>query len=99
MGGRRGTQARPVTEGFLGHGKETMKQAVWALVGICLGLFMPAAGGAQSALENPPDGGKLSGISIISGWKCTAGTLTFTIDNDTAHPGSLVYGSSRGDTQ
>jgi hypothetical protein len=47
-------------------------------------------------LDNPPNGGQISGISIISGWKCPAGTLTFTIDN--GPPGSLVYGSSRGDT-
>src|SRR5207253_2953437 len=76
--------------------EETMKPAVWALVGICLGLFMPAVGGAQSALENPPNGGKVSGISIISGWKCTAGVITFTIDN--GPPGRLVHGVSRNDT-
>ncbi len=47
-------------------------------------------------LENPPQGGFVSGISIISGWECTAGILTFTIDN--GPPGTLVYGSPRGDT-
>jgi Matrixin len=47
-------------------------------------------------LDNPPQGGFVSGISIISGWKCTAGILTFTIDNGL--PGTLSYGSSREDT-
>src|SRR4029453_5100857 len=56
----------------------------------------PSNTGPTSALENPPQGSAVSGISVISGWKCTAGTLTFTIDN--GPPGSLVYGSSRGDT-
>ena len=73
-----------------------MKQAVWGLAVICLGLFIPAAGSAQSALENPPNGGKVSGISIISGWKCTAGVITFTIDN--GPPGRLLHGVSRNDT-
>jgi hypothetical protein len=74
-----------------------MKQAVWGGLLIALwGLLMPAHAWAQ-ALENPPDGSKVSGISIISGWKCTAGTLTFTIDN--GPPGTLVYGVSRADTQ
>src|SRR2546427_1599495 len=75
-----------------------MKHIVRAglLLGL-LGLFLPAIAWSQSALDNPPDGGKVSGISIISGWKCTAGALTFTIDNGS--PGSLVYGSARGDTQ
>ena len=29
---------------------------------------------AQGVLEIPGDGGKLSGIGVISGWKCNAGT-------------------------
>jgi hypothetical protein len=56
----------------------------------------PSDTGPTSTLENPPQGGTVSGISLISGWKCTTGTLTFTIDN--GPPGTLVYGSSRGDT-
>jgi hypothetical protein len=56
----------------------------------------PSLTPSPGALENPPQGSFVSGISIISGWKCTAGILTFTIDNGS--PGALVYGSSRGDT-
>jgi hypothetical protein len=33
----------------------------------------------------------------VRGWKCTAGTLTFNVDNGPAAP--LSYGSSRLDTQ
>jgi len=63
---------------------------------LLLGLLVPSALWAQSTLENPPNGGKVSGIRIISGWKCTAGVLTFTIDN--GPPGRLVHGVSRNDT-
>src|SRR5262245_16548857 len=56
----------------------------------------PSLTPTTGVLENPPPGGFVSGISIISGWKCTAGTLTFTIDNGPL--GNLVYGSSRSDT-
>lgn len=56
----------------------------------------PSLTSPTGVLENPPPGSFVSGISIISGWKCTAGTLTFTIDNGPL--GTLVYGSSRGDT-
>jgi hypothetical protein len=56
----------------------------------------PSLTPATGVLENPPEGGFVSGINLISGWKCTAGTLTFTIDD--GPPGALVYGSSRGDT-
>jgi Matrixin len=56
----------------------------------------PSLTPATGVLENPPQGGFVSGISTISGWKCTAGTLTFTTDN--GPPGVLSYGSSRGDT-
>lgn len=67
--------------------------------GLTLGailLLFPSTLWAQSALENPPDGQVVSGISIISGWKCTAGAITFTIDNSPAV--ELIYGASRGDT-
>ena len=39
----------------------------------------------------------MSGLGYVGGWKCTAGTLTFTIDNGPSVP--LSYGSSRADTQ
>jgi hypothetical protein len=53
---------------------------------------------AQSQLEVPGPGSKQSGIGIVSGWKCTAGTITIQFDND----GSIytaAYGTIREDTQ
>jgi hypothetical protein len=47
-------------------------------------------------LENPQAGSSVSGISRVSGWKCTAGTLTVQFD---ANPPVLAaYGTSRKDT-
>src|SRR5262249_45662993 len=37
-----------------------------------------------------------SGIGVVSGWKCTGGKLTFTIDN--GPEAQLAYGTSRLDT-
>src|SRR5436309_1000569 len=70
-----------------------------ALIAIFLGLgsLLPTALWAQANLENPASGSYQSGIGIVSGWKCTGGNLTFTIDNGPAAP--LVYGTSRADTQ
>src|SRR5262244_2985260 len=76
-----------------------MKWAAWgsvmvALIGV---FFMPAQGWGQSALENPPSGVPVSSIGFVSGWKCTAGSLTYTIDN--GPPAQLAYGISRDDTK
>jgi len=67
--------------------------AVVVFAGVCL----PALLHAQSSLEVPQAGAFQSGLGYISGWKCSGGNLTFTIDN--GPPGSLAYGISRGDTQ
>ncbi|MCB1955170.1 MAG: hypothetical protein KDG55_05810 [Rhodocyclaceae bacterium] len=41
------------------------------------GLMLGSAGAmAQSFLENPARNALVSGIGLVSGWKCTAGTLT-----------------------
>jgi len=75
-----------------------MKQAVGGgLLLFLLWALTPSLGWAQGALENPPDGSHQSGIGIVSGWKCTAGNLTFTIDG--GPPAQLAYGISRADTQ
>jgi len=66
------------------------------IIGLVLGLLIPSVLWAQSALENPSPGGIVSGINIVSGWKCTAGVVTFTIDNGAPNP--VIYGASRGDT-
>jgi hypothetical protein len=69
-----------------------------ALAFIALLFFaIPRAVWAQSALENPPNGGPVSGIGTVSGWKCTAGTLTYTVDNGPS--AQLAYGISRDDTK
>src|SRR5713226_4349061 len=62
-----------------------------------LSLLCPGFAWAQANLENPANGSFQSSIGLVSGWKCTAGNLTFTIDN--GPPAQLVYGSSRLDTQ
>jgi len=68
-----------------------------AFIALLFGFAIPRAVWAQSALENPPNGGPVSGIGVVSGWKCTAGTLTYTVDN--GPPAQLAYGISREDTQ
>ena len=52
--------------------------------------------GSQSArawLGNPTHGANYSGISVVSGWKCDAGTLTYRVDG--GNPVPLVYGMER----
>lgn len=70
-----------------------LKRSNW--IGILL-LLLPCIVFAQGAIDIPQNGGTVSGIGPIYGWKCTAVTLTFTIDNGSPKP--LLYGSSRGDT-
>lgn len=60
-------------------------------------LVLPYWAWAQSALENPANGSTQSGISVISGWKCTAGALTARFDGGAQI--QVVYGSPRGDTR
>ncbi len=67
------------------------------LVGILLTLILAPPSYGQSSLETPGPGSFQSGLGYVVGWKCTAGNLTFTIDN--GPPGLLIYGASRGDTQ
>jgi hypothetical protein len=60
------------------------------------GFALPRVVWAQASLDTPTPGSFQSGIGYVRGWKCTAGALTFTIDN--GPPASLSYGSSRTDT-
>ena len=69
---------------------------------LCLGLLIlvPSLALAQSTatLEIPGDGDTLSGIGVISGWKCEAkGDITVRLDGGI--PIKMVYGSGRGDTR
>lgn len=64
---------------------------------LILSITIPQLLQAQSNLENPAPGSYKSGISLVSGWKCTAGTITVTFDN--GPPIQVPYGSTREDTQ
>ena len=70
---------------------------------LCLGLLVlaPSLAVAQSTanLEIPGDGARLSGIGVISGWKCEAdGDITVRFDDADELTVTMVYGSERGDT-
>ena len=70
-----------------------------ALLALCLGLALltPALTHAQSALDIPGNGDTLSGIGVISGWKCEAqGNITISLDAGAPIP--ATYGFPRGDT-
>ena len=71
------------------------------LLRLCLGLFLLAPSLAHAAvLEIPGDGAQLSGIGVISGWKCEAdGDITVRFDDDEMLTFTMVYGSERGDTE
>ena len=68
---------------------------------LCLGLLILTAVPAQAAvLEIPGNGATLSGIGVISGWKCEAeGDITVRFDEDEMLTVAMVYGSERGDTK
>src|SRR5690606_14806053 len=60
-------------------------------------VFLPTLALAQGALEIPQRDSYQTGIGVVSGWKCTAGTITVSFDGGPPIP--AVYGSVRGDTQ
>jgi hypothetical protein len=55
----------------------------------------PALGPPAGVLENPAQGGFVSGISTISGWVCNASRVDVQIDGV---PAQAAYGTSRADT-
>lgn len=60
-----------------------------------LAVAAPAAG--QAVLENPAPNSRQSGIGVVSGWKCDAGSLSVSFDG---MPSSRVaYGTGREDTR
>lgn len=67
-----------------------------AVIVLC-GVNLSGAVWAQGVLENPQIGATVSGISVISGWKCTAGAITVQIDGGA--PLVAAYGTLRTDTQ
>lgn len=62
-----------------------------------LGCAWSTTSWAQSYVENPRPGSIQSGISVISGWKCTGGLITVQVDD--WPPELASYGTSRPDTQ
>jgi len=72
---------------------------MYALLALCLGLVLLTSTltHAQSALDIPSNGDTLSGIGVISGWKCEArGNITISLD--VGDPIPATYGFPRGDT-
>ena len=69
------------------------------LIGMTAGLvlLLSPAWALANRLEIPGNGATVSGIGVISGWKCEAvGDITVSFDGEAPIP--LLYGSSRGDT-
>ena len=68
-----------------------------ALLSLAFVVALPAVLHAQSALEIPGPGSSVSGLGFVAGWKCSAGKLTYSVDNGPT--AELIYGVSRGDVQ
>jgi hypothetical protein len=66
------------------------------LAALVLGFASPRSLWAQGTLENPAPDSSQSGLGLVSGWKCVAGTLTATFDG--GPPTVVAYGTSRRDT-
>ena len=48
-------------------------------------------GNATAKLENPASGSTQSGISVVSGWACQAGTVEIVVDGTIRLPGGLWF--------
>ena len=70
------------------------------LLRLCLGFMVLLPSLAHAArLGIPGNGAKLSGVSVISGWKCEAeGDLTIVFNDDGNHI-PLLYGTERTDVR
>ncbi len=70
------------------------------LLRLCLGLtvLVPSLAYAQptGVLEIPGDGTTVSGVGVISGWKCEAGDITIRLNDGAPIP--ATYGLPRADT-
>ena len=76
-----------------------MKHSSRWLIGMTasLVLLLSPAWALARTLDSPANNSTVSGIGVISGWKCEAvGDITVSFDDGDPIP--LVYGSSRGDT-
>ena len=54
--------------------------ARWVLIGLAGLVTFAAAASWAAVLESPANDSVVSGIGLISGWKCSAGDITVTID-------------------
>ncbi len=54
-------------------------------------VFVLSPPGWAALIELPASGGTASGIGIVSGWKCEAGTLTVRFNG--GNPLEMPYGS------
>ena len=76
-----------------------MRHSSRGLIGMTAGLvlLLSPAWALANRLESPGNGATVSGIGVISGWKCEAeGDITVSFNGGDPIP--LVYGSERGDT-
>lgn len=69
-----------------------------ACTALAVGIGLVGVSTARAGQENPPEGttATLSGVQVISGWKCNPGTITYRIDGGAAL--KMASGTSRGDT-
>lgn len=65
---------------------------------LAFGIVLSGVSAAGAGQENPPEGTTttLSGVQVISGWKCNPGTITCRIDGGPSL--KMASGTSRGDT-
>jgi hypothetical protein len=62
-----------------------------------INVIYPAVAPLTGVLENPQPGAFVSGISLISGWVCTANRVDLQIDGGPTL--QTAYGTSRADTR
>ena len=78
-------------------GRPKQKQMLWLFsTAFLLAYFSVPASTGAARLGNPSPGSFQSGVSIISGWKCTAGTITARFDG--GEQVEVLYGAERSDT-
>lgn len=77
-------------------GFTTSQRAFIALSALSLSFATPSSLWAQGKLENPQAGSSQSGLGVLSGWVCNAGSVDIVIDE--AVTLKAAYGTARGDT-
>ncbi len=75
-----------------------MRRAVLILGMSAVSLFIFVGKGGAAVLDIPGSRATLSGIGVISGWKCEA-TGALTVRFDGGEPIPLLHGAERGDTR